>query len=122
MLIRMRKSQSTLEYALLVGVVVASLLFMQNYLKRSMQGRLQTVSDQVGDQYSPGNTYRKDAMKVTNDQIVETTVPGVGSGVVDVGTAATTTTEVSGGSQAQDSERKVQDLDKEEWKTENQAK
>jgi hypothetical protein len=37
---RMRQAQSTLEYALLIGVVVGGLLTMQNYLKRSVQGKL----------------------------------------------------------------------------------
>lgn len=118
MLIRMRKAQSTLEYSLLVALVVGALLYMQNYLKRSMQGRLQTVGDQIGDQYSPHKTYRYDNMDVSNTSTVEETTPGIGistGGQVDVGTKATTTTTVVGGDQGQQSDRRLKDLDTEEW-------
>ncbi len=59
MLVRMRKAQSTLEYALLIGVVVGALLYMQNYLKRNIQGHLQAQGDQISDDhYSPTLTKR----------------------------------------------------------------
>lgn len=34
-----RKGQSTVEYALIVGVIVASLVAMQTYVKRGLQAR-----------------------------------------------------------------------------------
>jgi hypothetical protein len=48
---RKRKGQSTLEYALIIAVVVAALLVVQIYMRRSVRGRLRSSSDQVGDQY-----------------------------------------------------------------------
>lgn len=36
---RNKKGQSTVEYAIVVGVVVAALVAMQTYLKRGMQAR-----------------------------------------------------------------------------------
>lgn len=50
------KAQTTLEYAVIAVVVVAALLAMQIYLKRSAQGRLRQLADELGPQYAPGNT------------------------------------------------------------------
>lgn len=53
-----RRAQSTIEYAVLIGVMVAALLAMQVYLKRGMQGRLKGYAEQLsqGAAYSPGAT------------------------------------------------------------------
>lgn len=48
-----RKGQSTLEYALIIAVVVAGLLLMQFYVKRGYSGRLKSASDDIGEQYDP---------------------------------------------------------------------
>lgn len=48
------RGQSTLEYVILVGFVVAGLIGMGVYMKRGFQGRLRESTDQVGQQYSPG--------------------------------------------------------------------
>ena len=51
-------AQSTLEYTVLFGVIVASLVAMEVYLKRGMQGRLKSYTEQLseGMAYSPGAT------------------------------------------------------------------
>jgi uncharacterized protein (UPF0333 family) len=49
------KGQSTLEYVILLGFIVAALIAMGIYMKRGMQGRLRESTDQVGDQYSATN-------------------------------------------------------------------
>jgi len=51
-------AQSTLEYTVLFGVIVASLVAMEVYLKRGMQGRLRAYAGQLteGMAYSPGAT------------------------------------------------------------------
>ncbi len=51
-----RRGQSTLEYAVLVIIIVGALLTVQNYIKRGVQGRLKSSTDDIGDQYSEGNT------------------------------------------------------------------
>jgi len=51
-----RRAQSTLEYALIIAVVVGALIAMQVYVKRGIQGRLKSATDDIGEQYSPGYT------------------------------------------------------------------
>ena len=54
--LRKKKGQSTLEYAVLMVIIVGALLSIQMYLKRGLQGRLKSATDDIGDQFSPGNT------------------------------------------------------------------
>lgn len=51
-----KKGQSTLEYAVVIAVVVGALLAMQVYIKRGIQGKLRQSSDDIGEQFSPGYT------------------------------------------------------------------
>lgn len=48
-----RKGQSTVEYALIIAVVVAGLLLMQYYIRRGYAGKLKSSSDDIGEQYDP---------------------------------------------------------------------
>lgn len=48
--------QSTLEYAILILIVIVALLAMQTYLKRGVQGRMRESSDNIGEAYSPAYT------------------------------------------------------------------
>ena len=50
------RGQSTLEYAVLIIIVIGALLSIQIYIKRGVQGRLKSAADDIGEQYSPGNT------------------------------------------------------------------
>ena len=51
-----KRGQSTLEYGVIIAVVVAALLAMQFYVKRGLQGRMKKASDDIGGQFSPENT------------------------------------------------------------------
>lgn len=51
-----KKGQSTLEYAILIIIIIGALLSIQVYIKRGVQGRLKSATDDIGDQFSPGNT------------------------------------------------------------------
>lgn len=53
-----KKAQSTLEYFILLGIIIAGLVAMQVYLKRGMQGRLKGYTEQLNDglAYSPRAT------------------------------------------------------------------
>ena len=61
--LRKRKGQSSVEYAVLIIVIIGALLAIQVYIKRGIQGRLKSASDDIGDQYSPGNTNTLTIMK-----------------------------------------------------------
>ncbi len=51
-----KRGQSTLEYAVLTTIIIGALLSIQFYIKRGVQGRLKSAADDIGDQYSVGNT------------------------------------------------------------------
>ncbi len=50
-----KKGQSTLEYAVLIVIVIGALLSLQVYIKRGIGGRFKSASDDIGDQFSIGN-------------------------------------------------------------------
>jgi len=81
MFIRNRRGQSTLEYVILIGFVVAALIAMGVYMKRGFQGRLRESTDQIGQQYSPGETLSN----YTTNTVIQSTETTAGGG-------ATTTT------------------------------
>jgi hypothetical protein len=55
-MMRKRNGQSTLEYAILIIIIIAALLTLQTYIKRGLSGRLKDATDDIGDQYSESNT------------------------------------------------------------------
>jgi uncharacterized protein (UPF0333 family) len=71
-----QRGQSTLEYAVLIVVIIAALIAMQVYLKRGIQGRVRESSDQIGEQFSPGYTTSN---RVTFVSANQTEVSGNGS-------------------------------------------
>ncbi|MCG8430877.1 MAG: hypothetical protein MJA29_06880 [Candidatus Omnitrophica bacterium] len=77
-----KKGQSTLEYAILILIVIVALLAMQTYLKRGVQGRMRESSDNIGEAYSPG--YTTSAMIYTSESEVTEVVDGA------AGTSVTT--------------------------------
>ena len=50
------KGQSTLEYAVLIGVIAAALVGAQVYLNRAYQGKMKESADSLGEQFSARNT------------------------------------------------------------------
>jgi hypothetical protein len=71
-----QKGQSTLEYAILIIVIIGALLSIQVYIKRGVQGRLKSATDDIGTQFSPGNTNVVKTM-TTNSRSAETFLTGV---------------------------------------------
>ena len=61
--LRKKKGQSSVEYAILIIVVIGALLSIQVYVKRGIQGRLKSATDDIGDQFSLGNTNVTHIMK-----------------------------------------------------------
>ncbi len=77
-----RKGQSTLEYAILIIIIIAALLSLQTYVKRGVQGRLKSATDDVGDQFSGGANYYKrtqsNSLTSTNNDRGSVTSGGTG--------------------------------------------
>ncbi len=83
---RRRRGQSTLEYAVLIAVVVGALVAIQVYLKRGVQGKLRESTDQIGEQFDANNT-----TVTRNTSRTGATVQTVQSGVTTVKTGGTAT-------------------------------
>jgi Flp pilus assembly pilin Flp len=73
-----RKGQSTLEYAVLIVIIIAALLAMNQYIKRGLQGRLKSSTDDIGDQFSPGNSNYQKIVTTASNQAEEFGLSGVG--------------------------------------------
>ncbi len=98
-MLKRSKGQSTLEYALIIAVVVGALLAMQSYMKRGVQGKLREATDDVGSQYSAGNvTAKYITQQSTDKQTVETVGVGTTAGArtTSVQSPATVTTTAEG--------------------------
>lgn len=70
-----KKSQSILEYAVIIACIAAALVSMQIYIKRGIQGRLRQAADDIGEQYAPVNvdsniTITLDSTSTINSELV----------------------------------------------------
>ncbi len=64
---RRKKGQSTLEYAILIIIIIGALVSIQVYIKRGVQGRLKSAADDIGEQFSVGNSnYVKTTTVITH--------------------------------------------------------
>ena len=79
-----RRGQSTLEYAVLIGIVAGGLIVMQIYLKRAKMGGLRQAADDIGTQFNP-NAYTMNVITTTNGGRTQTGAPDGSSGVVYTG-------------------------------------
>ena len=90
---RRKKGQSTLEYAILIIIIIGALLSIQVYIKRGVQGRLKQASDDIGDQFSVGNTNVVTTTR-TSSSTRDTFNAGETSSVLRADETTTTTTNV----------------------------
>ncbi len=74
MLRRLRKGQSTAEYAIVIGLVIAAAVGMQIYVKRGEEGRLKQTADDIGEQYAPENTTTDITTNLTSTQNMKSEV------------------------------------------------
>ena len=74
--LRKKKAQSTVEYAVLIIIIIGALLTIQIYIKRGIQGRLRTAADDIGEQFSPGgtNVYTEVSMHSRRNEVYDTGV------------------------------------------------
>lgn len=71
MLALSKRGQSMVEYAILLGVVIAALLIMQAFVKRGFQGGLKDAADKMGDQFSAGGTTVYQSRNMGANQIIK---------------------------------------------------
>lgn len=74
-----RLGQTTLEYIVVIVILLGALLAMQAYIKRGLQGRMKSSMDELGDQYDPrvANTFIQHTLvQATNTSIVALNVAG----------------------------------------------
>ena len=83
MLYTRAKGQSTLEYVILIGFVVAALIAMGVYMKRGAEGRLRESTDQIGDQYDALNTSSNYITTVSMRQTTTSTNTGASNTTID---------------------------------------
>lgn len=48
-----RKGQSILEYTVIIIIILGVVIAMKDYIKRGVQGRWKSATDNFGDQYDP---------------------------------------------------------------------
>ncbi len=80
MLIKLRKkmAQSTLEYAVLAVVVIGALLSIQAYLRRGIQGKIKSSTDDISsEQYDTEDTTYNSVRTTTSN--VRDTATHIGS-------------------------------------------
>lgn len=68
----LRQGQSVMEMAVLLIVITASVIAMQVYLKRGIQGSLREQTDMLGSQYDPATTTSEMNM-IRNSAMITTT-------------------------------------------------
>ena len=73
-----RRGQVTLEYVIIIIVVMGTFLAISNYVKRSLQGRWKQSMDSMADQYDPrlANSNVRHLL-LTNSTTLVTTVEDV---------------------------------------------
>lgn len=75
----MRRAQSVLEYAVVVTCVVFSLIAMQTYMRRGIQGRLRDQADSLGQPYEPGSTISDTTLESSSSTTTTTTTTKTGN-------------------------------------------
>ena len=100
-MLKRHKGQSTLEYAMIIAVVVAALLAMNIYMKRGVQGKLRESIDSVGEQYDAGEVTSKYTTEqkgdlITKEEFGTAEAGGKGASEYTVKTPAETTRTATG--------------------------
>ena len=93
-----RRGQGTLEYAVLIAVIIASFLALQHYMRRGIAGKLRSSAKEISqEQFSMGSTDRtvktiypngytsKEAFGIGIDTTEVATAQARGSGDANIG-------------------------------------
>lgn len=79
-LLRNKRAQSTLEYAMLIAIVIAALVLMQYYMRRGIQGRAKASIESIGDQYD-AEAYEAGYTHSSTTNSVDTVTAGISTSV-----------------------------------------
>ena len=72
---RNHKGQTILEYTVIVIIILGVMIAMKDYIKRGIQGRWKSATDDFGEQYDPQavNSNIVYATQINSDSIVSVT-------------------------------------------------
>jgi len=73
-----RKGQSTVEYALIIAVVLAAFLTMQHYIRRGVEGKMRDSADSIGSQFDDKTSLTHTIQQ--HDSLVTTETFGIARG------------------------------------------
>jgi len=88
MLRRLKRGQSTMEYAIVIGLVIAAAVGMQIYVKRGLQGKIRDATNiqATGATWMTGAQYEPNYSAITGMQqtrtATETAETKTGGGIV----------------------------------------
>ncbi len=69
MFIKIKKAQSTLEYAGLIAIVIASVITMQSFVRNHIQGKIKSSADNISDtSFDPGRTDTEQSTNLLGDK------------------------------------------------------
>ena len=79
---RNRKGQSILEYTVILVVILGVMIAMKDYVKRGVQGRWKSATDDFGEQYDPqfigsNINYATQINSISSVLVTDATVNGV---------------------------------------------
>lgn len=92
------RGQSTVEFAVLIIIVLGAFIASQNYFKRAIQGQWKEAVDGLGDQYDPraANSYIK--YTLTSSAVTDIVAVPVNGGIYTTRTDTTNSVERKQGS------------------------
>jgi hypothetical protein len=83
---RKRRGQATIEFAVLLVVVIAAFLVMQIYMKRGISGKIRESTDRVGEQFTPLTAKHSLTIGFTGTRGETTTAEGKSTTAIATGT------------------------------------
>lgn len=78
MLRRRTGGQTTLEYLIVIVIILGVFVAIGNYVKRGLQGRWKSAVDELGDQYDP---------RVANSMIIHTLTQNTNTAIMTMNSA-----------------------------------
>ena len=94
---RIKKGQSTLEYTVLLIIVMGAFLGVSNYFKRGVQGRWKAAVDDFGDQYDPRTTNSRIQHVISSNSLTLVTAINMVNGIWTFRTDTSNTLETKSG-------------------------